>query len=140
MASLRGSYNDPTSNSGWTFLPAPGSPQSNLNTTTPPDVPAVSGSAYQWSTRPSHNSIFDLSPSLSPSSDDFVAIDATLVLRSLVASALLQYASSAMAMPWEVGKMLLQVQWVPRNIDEPEDEAEPAIENDDNVRPTLSFS
>ncbi|KAF4572608.1 hypothetical protein EYR36_007116 [Pleurotus pulmonarius] len=133
MASLRGSYNDPTSNSGWTFVPAPGSPESNLNTTTTiPDTAPVSGSAYQWSTRPSHNSIFDLSPSLSPSSDDFVAIDATLVFRSLVASALLQYASSAMAMPWEVGKMLLQVQWVPRNVDEPEEEVEQVAEDDDN--------
>jgi fusion and transport protein UGO1 len=43
-----------------------------------------------------------------------------LLVKSLVASAVLQYTSTAIAMPWEVGKMLLQVQWVPRNAVLPE--------------------
>jgi len=36
-------------------------------------------------------------------------------------------------MPWEVAKLLLQVQWVPRDAGEPE-EPEIAQENDDAVR------
>jgi fusion and transport protein UGO1 len=49
-----------------------------------------------------------------------------------VASAVLQYTSNAIAMPWEVGKLLLQVQWVPRDAGEPElevgeDELEDAV-------------
>lgn len=36
-------------------------------------------------------------------------------------------------MPWEVGKLLLQVQWVPRDAGEPE-EPELVEDNDDAVR------
>lgn len=38
--------------------------------------------------------------------------------KALVASAVLQYTSTAIVMPWEVGKLLLQVQWVPRDAGE----------------------
>jgi mitochondrial fusion and transport protein UGO1 len=44
-------------------------------------------------------------------------ITASVILKGIVASAFLQYGSTAIAMPWEVGKMLLQVQWVPRDTD-----------------------
>jgi len=40
------------------------------------------------------------------------------VFKALVASAVLQYTSTAIVMPWEVGKLLLQVQWVPRDAGE----------------------
>ena len=33
----------------------------------------------------------------------------------MLGQAFLQYTSTAIAMPWEVGKLLLQVQWVPRD-------------------------
>jgi mitochondrial fusion and transport protein UGO1 len=46
------------------------------------------------------------------------------VLKGLLATAFMQYTSTAIAMPWEVGKMLLQVQWVPRDAGEPEPELE----------------
>jgi hypothetical protein len=36
----------------------------------------------------------------------------------LLASAFLQYTTTAIAMPWEVGKVLLQVQWVPKRIED----------------------
>lgn len=45
-----------------------------------------------------------------------------LLLKTLVASAFLQYTTTAIAMPWEVGKLLLQVQWVPRDAAESDDE------------------
>ena len=38
-----------------------------------------------------------------------------LLLKTLVASAILEYTTTVIAMPWEVGKCLLQVQWVPRD-------------------------
>ena len=39
-----------------------------------------------------------------------------LLIKSLIAGAVLQYTSTALAMPFEVGKLLLQVQWVPRDL------------------------
>ena len=39
-----------------------------------------------------------------------------LLLKGLIAGAVLQYTSTALAMPFEVGKLLLQVQWVPRDL------------------------
>jgi fusion and transport protein UGO1 len=44
--------------------------------------------------------------------------DAALLVKAMVASALMQYTTAAIAMPFDVGKTLLQVQWVPRDADE----------------------
>ncbi|KAF8624816.1 hypothetical protein AX15_005703 [Amanita polypyramis BW_CC] len=107
--SLRDLYVDPAA--AWAF-----------NVPTPPAPPTTSSPAsdpsYQWSARPARNSIFDLSPSL-----DFTepsGIDLGQLAKTVVASAVLQYTSTAIANPWEVGKLLLQVQWVPRDAGEPE--------------------
>jgi len=89
--------------------------------------------SYQWTTRPAHNSIFDLSPSLDLSEPSH--LDVPLLLRSLVASALLQYTSTALVMPLEVGKLLLQIQWIPKDApalsgqanEEDEEEEEEAV-------------
>ncbi|RDB28840.1 Mitochondrial fusion and transport protein ugo1 [Hypsizygus marmoreus] len=121
-ASLRDLYIDPSS--AWAFLPP-------ASTSPPPaniSEPIPSGPSYQWSSRPSHNSIFDLSPSLDLSEPS--SIDVTNLVKTLVASAVLQYSSTAIAMPWEVAKLLLQVQWVPRDAGEPE-EPELVEDNDD---------
>jgi fusion and transport protein UGO1 len=102
-SSLRDLYVDPAS--AWVF-----------------DVPRTSPSAKlasagaKWSARPAHNSIFDLSPSLDFSEPS--GIEAGQLLKTVVASAILQYTSTAIANPWEVGKLLLQVQWVPRDAGE----------------------
>lgn len=122
-SSLRDLYIDPSS--AWAFLP-PTSPSPPVNIS----EPNSSGPSYQWSSRPSHNSIFDLSPSLDLSEPS--GVNVTHLLKALVASAVLQYTSTAIAMPWEVGKLLLQVQWVPRDAGEPE-EPELAEDNDDAV-------
>jgi fusion and transport protein UGO1 len=45
----------------------------------------------------------------------------------------MQYTSTAIVMPWEVGRLLLQVQWVPRDAGEPEPSAETAEEEDGEV-------
>jgi|ERR1700722_4732832 len=115
--SLRDLYHPPSS--AWTFIP-PQHPTPNLTQPT---------QSYQWSTRPSQNSIFDLSPSLDLRESS--GIDVALLVRSLLASAILQYTSTAIAMPWEVGKMLLQVQWVPRDGSEPESTAEVVEEEEE---------
>ncbi|KAJ7042623.1 mitochondrial carrier domain-containing protein [Mycena alexandri] len=117
-SSLRGLYSDPSS--AWSFVQSlPPSPSAAH--------PAPAASAYQWSSRPSHNSIFDLSPQLADPSD---GVDPIHLLKTLAASAILQYTSSAIAMPWEVAKLLLQVQWVPKDAGDP-DPAEIPEDDDD---------
>jgi fusion and transport protein UGO1 len=110
----------------WSFVPP------NASTPAPPPT------TYQWSTRPPPNSIFELSPSLSLSEPQ--GIDVHLLLKTLVASAFLQYTSTALAMPLEVGKLLLQVQWVPRDLSllEGHTPVEEEVEEDDEVRVPLS--
>nr|GAT47316.1 predicted protein [Mycena chlorophos] len=117
-ASLRGLYSDRTT--AWSFVSPP--PVSNPSSVQPP-----SGHAYQWSSRPAHNSIFDLSPQLADSAD---GIDTIYFFKTFGASVILQYTSSAIAMPWEVGKLLLQVQWVPRDAGEPDPTELPDDEDD----------
>ncbi|KAJ6575506.1 mitochondrial carrier domain-containing protein [Mycena sp. CBHHK59/15] len=121
-SSLRDLYNDPSS--AWSFVQA--LPASSNST---PAAQSTSAPAYQWSSRPSHNSIFDLSPELADPSD---GIDPIHLLKTLAASAILQYTSSAIAMPWEVGKLLLQVQWVPRDAGDL-DPSEMADDDDDDA-------
>jgi fusion and transport protein UGO1 len=104
-SSLRDLYAPPSTS--WTFeandrLPAPLGPA------------ASPSPAYQWATRPSPNSLLDLSPSLAEPGMP----DAALLVKAMVASALMQYTTAAIAMPFDVGKTLLQVQWVPRDADE----------------------
>jgi mitochondrial fusion and transport protein UGO1 len=128
--SLRDLYIDPSS--AWSFntSPAPNGPGA-------PVPPQANGApAYQWSSRPSNNSIFDLSPDLDLS--DAGGGNGLNFLKAMVASAVLQYANTAVVMPWEVANVLLQVQWVPRDAGEPSPEPELVEEEvDDAVRPTL---
>jgi mitochondrial fusion and transport protein UGO1 len=117
-ASLRDTYNAPQSS--WAFIP----PQPGASTSAsagPLDVPSQgSSSSYNWSLAPPPpNSIFDLSPSLNLSEPSNV--DVSLLFKAFLASAFLQYTSTALVMPWEVSKMLLQVQWVPRDVPEEDD-------------------
>ncbi|KDQ20648.1 hypothetical protein BOTBODRAFT_151452 [Botryobasidium botryosum FD-172 SS1] len=96
-ASLRNLYSPPSDN--WEFVPS-SSPTSSAAT---PD--------HSWSTRPSKPSVFDLSPAY-PSEDD---LDFRSVIKPLIGAALLQFAGTAIANPFEVGKTLLQIQWVPKS-------------------------
>ena len=101
-SSLRDMYAPPQAS--WTFVPS-------QNNTFPSAVPHTS---YEWSTRAPAHSVFDLSSSLSFPEPSGVEIK--LLLKSLIAGAVLQYTTTALAMPFEVGKLLLQVQWVPRDL------------------------
>ena len=102
--SLRDLYSTPPN--AWSFVP---SPPSNATTST---LAVNDSTSYQWSTRPAPNPLFDLSASLS---GDDSGLDAKVLVQSLLASALLQYATTALSIPWDVGKTLLQVQWVPKD-------------------------
>ncbi|KAF4623260.1 hypothetical protein D9613_001676 [Agrocybe pediades] len=135
-SSLRDLYVDP--NQAWSFVP----PVNPANASTSSSAAAAStsaaavgasnssrlpaASAYQWSTRPSHNSIFDLSPSLDLSAPS--GVNPAQLFKALVASAVLQYTSTAIVMPWEVSKLLLQVQWVPRDAGEVADEFDDEVD------------
>jgi fusion and transport protein UGO1 len=64
-----------------------------------------------------------------------------LLLKTLIASAVLGYTTTAIAMPWEVGKCLLQVQWVPRDAEQVDDSEPPTEEVAEEVCPFFtSFS
>lgn len=126
--SLRDLYTD--TRPSWNFVPP------NDNGSTSAVGPAAdSSSSYQWSARPRPNSIYELSPDL-----DFEpnAPNAAALFRAATASALLQYLSAVVENPWEVGKTLLQVQYVPRDIDATED-LEPALEEEGDVSVAVFF-
>ena len=64
-----------------------------------------------------------------------------LLLKTLIASAVLGYTTTAIAMPWEVGKCLLQVQWVPRDAEQVDDSEEsPTEEVAEEVFPSFPLS
>jgi len=111
------------SSSAWSFTPPANASQ--------PEIPSSAASTYQWSTRPSQHALFGLGPS----GYDDGGFDIASVLQGVVTSVMLKYAGTAVALPWEVGKTLLQVQWVPRSSEAPEvrDFVETDERNDDDA-------
>ncbi|OSD05896.1 mitochondrial carrier [Trametes coccinea BRFM310] len=109
-ASLRDLYVPPSN--AWSFVPPALAPENSTAAGHPP-LSGPSSSAHQWSTRTApSNPLFDLGSSLA---GDDSGLDVASLAKELLASLLLQYATNALAQPWEVGKTLLQVQWVPRD-------------------------
>ena len=106
-SSLRDMY--APSQAPWSFVSS-----QNNNTSPPAITSSVSQTSYEWSTHGPTNPVFDLSSSLSLTEPS--GVDVRLLLKGLIAGAVLQYTSTALAMPFEVGKLLLQVQWVPRDL------------------------
>ncbi|EJD55700.1 mitochondrial carrier, partial [Auricularia subglabra TFB-10046 SS5] len=89
----------------------------------------------EWGARrPAQSPVFDLSPALGDELGvDPGDIDLRALVKNLLASAILRYTTSAIAMPWEVSKLLLQVQWMPRvpevpEVTEVEDEEEEELD------------
>lgn len=85
--------------------------------------------------------MLDRSPSPGPYDDlePGYGLDARNVTKWFISAALLQYATTGIAMPFEVAKVLMQVQWIPKDSIEgetifqiPEEEEEDA-EKDDSV-------
>lgn len=104
-ASLRDLYVPPSN--AWSFIP-PALQENASSTAMNSSVPGPSSG--KWS-RPAPNPLFELSSSFA---GDDSGLDITSLAKEFLAAALLQYATNAIAQPWEVGKTLLQVQWVPR--------------------------
>jgi fusion and transport protein UGO1 len=131
-SSLRDLYVDPSS--AWSFIPT--NAVNNATSSVPLSAEPPAAPAYQWSSRPTHNSIYDLSPGLAESP----GTDGAELFKALVAAAVLQYTGKAVGMPWEVATTLLQVQWVPRDAGEPASGESTQVDedNDDTVCPTLS--
>ena len=105
--SLRDQYAAPPPS--WSFVP----PESlNSSSSNGARLQVEKDPSFQWSTRPRQNSIYDLSPDLDiePNTPNAVAL-----LRAFAASAILQYLGAAIENPFEVGKTLLQIQYIPRN-------------------------
>ena len=131
-ASLRDLYTTPST--AWSFVP-PSLSHDNSNSTHPPaSGPSTSN---QWSTRTAPNPLFDLSSSLT---NDDSGLDITSLAKELLAAAPLQYATAALVQPWEVGKTLLQVQWVPRDPSDIAPEASVEVAEDDGEVRHLSRS
>ena len=122
--SLRDLYTKPSS--GWSFTPiVPNG--STSNDTTPLASAEVT---YKWTTKPATNSPLDLSPGLDL---EPTAPNAKAWAKALIASAVLHYTSAAIAQPWEVGRTLLQVQYIPRSVSAIEDTAASAEEDDVSI-------
>src|SRR5229473_2973984 len=114
----------------WSFIPPSTGPSSR-----PPPPPRTSGiPSYTFSSRPAQNSIFELSPTLAEPG----GLDLGLLLKTLIASAVLGYTTTVIAMPWEVGKCLLQVQWVPRDAEQVDDSEPPTEEVAEEVCPCFT--
>ena len=129
-SSLRDLYTNPPPD--WTFVP----PSVGGNSFSSPGASHTTNHtpSYTFYDRPPQNSIFELSPGLAEPG----GMDVRLLLRAAIASALLQYTSTAIAMPWEVAKCLLQVQWVPR--DAGETIGEEAVQEEEAVEEEVSLS
>lgn len=109
--SLRETYAAPTD--AWAFIPASSS-SSNSST----GNPTTSGTTW---TRPasSRPHVFDLTPTPfddfgSVMLDDVGGRDWGKLISDALAAGVLSYASTAVVMPFEVAKVLLQVQWIPK--------------------------
>jgi len=101
--SLRDLYNKPSSS--WSFVPVA---NGNSNGASSSSVAPAEASSYQWSSR---NPLYDISTGidLEPSS-----VNVSVAVRGAAMSALLVFFSTAVEIPWEVGRTLLQVQYIPR--------------------------
>lgn len=67
-------------------------------------------------------------------------MDVNAVLKVLLTSLFYQYATSVVATPWEVGKTLLQVQWVPRDADVSTQTSAVDLEEEEEVRSNIYLS
>lgn len=113
-SSLRDLYNKPSSS--WSFVPVVDNNGNGASSSSA--VSPAEASSYQWSSR---NSLYDISSGIDiePSS-----LNVSHAVQGAAMSALLVFFSTAVEIPWEVGKTLLQVQYVPRDanaVEEPEE-------------------
>ncbi|KZS96179.1 mitochondrial carrier [Sistotremastrum niveocremeum HHB9708] len=134
MASTPGSLRDlysspPPDRTSWRFSPDPANPSQ------PATIPPISHPSSNWTPVVVNSPVLDASIIR-----DEHSVNANLVLKTVLASAIMQYTTSAIAMPWEVGKLLLQVQWVPNDTIEAEPEISGEESDTEEVDAELSDS
>ena len=142
MGSLRDAYSPPTNE--WTFvaIPTSGTPSSAGSA-----GPSTSASTWSAGPPPSRARVLDLSPYPYEEIDSDAALDTKSAFRWLVSAAVLQYATTGIAMPFEVAKILMQCQWIPKDAIEGESpitteeahEDDDSEDNEDSVRHSLLY-
>lgn len=108
LGSLRDAYSPVATE--WTF--------SNSSTTSSsPSAAGGSSATPAWSGGPAPPKarVLDLQSYPSDDFDSGSVLDTRAALKWLVSAAVLQYATTGIAMPFEVAKVLLQVQWIPKD-------------------------
>lgn len=100
---LRPYYVAPATDSDWAFGSRPIASSSTRNSSYPDSLRISSTNRYESST----------------SFDDLESPAAGAMLQSFLMSSILSFTSTALVMPFEVGKTLAQVQWVPKDGIEP---------------------
>jgi mitochondrial fusion and transport protein UGO1 len=94
----------------WSFNPA-SSPGSSANG-------ASSSSAWSSRAPPPKHRVLELSPyplDELEGAGEYI-LDTRGMIKVLIGNALLQYATTGIAMPFEVAKILMQCQWIPREL------------------------
>lgn len=106
MSSLRKNYitNKPN---GWTFSDIPSNPSTSLER-----FPNSSANVGLYN----NNSIQE----------------ASTIVKQLVATSLLQFGATSFSMPFEVGKLLLQVQYTPKNRQQHQQSEQELIESEES--------
>jgi hypothetical protein len=135
--SLRDAYSPPVNE--WTFVATPAPGASSSAGSAAPSTPA---STWTAGSPPSRARVLDLSPYTYDEIDPGTALDAKSALKWLLSAAVLQYATTGIAMPFEVAKILMQCQWIPKDAIEGESsgfidqshEEDDSENEDDSVR------
>jgi len=144
MGSLRDAYSPPANEWMFVAIPASGTPSSAGSA-----GPSTSTSTSTWSagSPPGRARVLDLSPYPYEEIDPDAALDTKSAFRWLVSAAVLQYATTGIAMPFEVAKILMQCQWIPKDaiegespiITEEAHEDDDSEDNEDSVRHSLFY-
>jgi fusion and transport protein UGO1 len=102
---------------------------SSVSVNNDPSPSSFAGSSYATGSYPYENATYGDAGAVY--GYGYTSSGPKIALKALLASAFLQYTTTAIAMPWEVGKVLLQVQWVPKRFEEGEFGLELELEMED---------
>lgn len=118
LGSLRGAYSSTAAE--WTFIEAPGS-SSSASSSSAAGASSSSAGAWSSSSAPPRARVLDLSPYPIEDLDAGAAdVDLRTAFKWLISAGVLQYATTGIAMPFEVAKILMMCQWIPKDATEGE--------------------
>lgn len=131
LGSLRGAYSPVGTD--WTFVEAP--PSSGPSAAAG-SVPSSSAPAWSAGPTPSRARVLDLSPYPIDDLDPSSTLDTKTAFKWLISAGVLQYATTGIAMPFEVAKILMQCQWIPKDAIEgefPGSASPPDVDDDEDA-------